>query len=171
MSYTRTNWLPKDENGNIPDGAPSINAKNLNNMEVGIENAHNDIARVEREYKTYVDNNILYFNGWAHFEKNKEVCVFQLPKDIEFLKYIPVVQVGAVRNYQHLFVLPYDDKTQVFYQNWSDIDITLTSEGQVWYNSPQDFGEGKNVVEMHIILIPVNRRTMIANPSVESNQN
>lgn len=167
MSYTRTNWVPKDDNGNIPKDAPAINAKNLNNIEDGIEEALNAAKKIDKEYKEYADSNILYFYGWAHFEEDKDVCLFQLPTDIEFSKYIPVVQVGAMRNYKHLFVLPYDTKTQVFYQNFNDIEITLTNEGQIWYNSDQESGE----VEMHIMLIPVSRQTMIANPLMESNQN
>lgn len=168
MSYTRTNWVPKEDNGNIPEGAPAINAKNLNNIEDGIEEALGAAKRIDKEYKEYADGNILYFNGWAHFEKNKDVCLFQLPTDIKFSKYIPVVQVGAVGNYKHLFVLPYGETTVVYHESFEgSITITLTEEGQIWYNSPQNSRE----VEMHIMLIPVSRQTMIANPLMESNQN
>ena len=158
--YKRVTWLPKDANGDVPANAPAISAENLNNMENGIEEALAGVKALQVDHKTYADNNILYFSGVAQFVTNTWVDLFQLPTSINFAKYIPVVQVGAVRNYKHLFVLPYNTVTQVFYENWKDIQIEITSNGLIKYNSPQSSG----TVEMHIILLPVGRQEMIANP-------
>ncbi len=158
--YKRVTWLPKDASGNVPENAPAISAENLNNIENGIEEALNGVKTLRVEHKEYADSNTLYFSGSASFIKGSNVKLFQLPTTIDFGKYIPIVQVGAVRNYKHLFVLPYDKPTDVFYENFKDITVEITSNGEIYYDSDQSSG----TVEMHIILLPVSRQEMIANP-------
>ena len=38
MAFNQKTWYVKDESGNVPEGAPTINANNLNRIEAGIAN-------------------------------------------------------------------------------------------------------------------------------------
>lgn len=158
--YKRVTWLPKDANGDVPANAPALSAENLNNIENGIEEALKGIGDLKVEHKEYADTNTLYFSGVAEFITSSNAKLFQLPTTINFDKYIPIVQVGAVRNYKHLFVLPYNTPTEIFYENFKNITIEITENGAIYYKSAQSSG----YVEMHIILLPVSRQEMIANP-------
>lgn len=84
MAYTRTNW--------INDQLPAINAENLNNIEKGIEDAHNFISNLysvgDLFLSTNSDNPSTKFGGtWELFGKGKTlVCVDETDPDFNVVK-------------------------------------------------------------------------------------
>ena len=55
IEYNDTKWMSEDSNGNIPDGAPAINAENLLNIESGIKKCVSSINALEGEAKKFKD--------------------------------------------------------------------------------------------------------------------
>ena len=84
MSYNRTLW--------VNDQLPAINAENLNNIEKGIEDAHNFISKLysvgDLFLSTNSDNPSTKFGGtWELFGKGKTlVCVDETDPDFNVVK-------------------------------------------------------------------------------------
>ena len=84
MSYNRTLW--------VNDQLPAINAENLNNIEKGIEDAHNFINNLysvgDLFLSTNSDNPSTKFGGtWELFGKGKTlVCVDETDPDFNVVK-------------------------------------------------------------------------------------
>lgn len=154
MAYERKTWVSKNPDGSIPSNAIPINADNLNNIEDGIEEALTKVNSLEISSKEYADTNILYFYGNGTSSPSAWVNLFQLPEDIEFSKYIPLIQFNLLTNYSHLAVAPYDSTITLYYESFKYVQFKISSEGLVSF---YDDATSSRSFSVKIILIPVQK--------------
>lgn len=75
MSFENKTWYNKDENGNIPDGAPRFDADNMNRIEKGIDESLNGLA----ELLEYTNKNIKIISSAKHAWIDNSTSVGQIP--------------------------------------------------------------------------------------------
>ena len=91
INYIKTNWMAKDEHGNVPAGAPPINVTNLNNIEDGIVLCANVINTLSEHYEHYIVERNIYdlFKGdllWENNSPNTSFAETTINKDISQYK-------------------------------------------------------------------------------------
>lgn len=92
IEYMKTEWLPKDSDGNIPANAPAINAENLNRIENGIENcvnAINDLNNSQEKLKEDIPNlfkrESLWVNGSPKANMGETIINMDLSEYVRFM--------------------------------------------------------------------------------------
>lgn len=136
IKYIHKTWYDKsDLKKRIP-----ISADNLNRIEDGIQEALTKIA----------DTNILYFYGSGMSSPSKWVDFFQLPDDIEFSKYIPLIQVSDVIVYDYLAIAPYDSIVRLY----NGGQFKFSSEGLFSFYEDKKYSRS---IPVEIMLVPVQK--------------
>ena len=158
--YKRVTWVDANDDGTIPSDAPSICAKNLNNIENGIQQALEKASSA----KDYADTNIMFFTGTFKSSVGTWVKAFQLPtkfddgSDITLSKYTVLISTDRVSNHNYFKAIPYDTDVTLYYENWKYIKVNVSNSGVISF---WDDG-GNNTVNMNIILLPTKQQTLTA---------
>lgn len=157
MSYTRTNWVSRYSDGNIPADAPAISAENLNNIEDGIQESFKKIEGLGESLKEYIDNNILYFSKTIETVPREWVDAFQIPKDVDLSRYIPLAQEDSITNGSRLKVIQYDQPTTLHREGSNKVRMQISTEGMVsFYHDKVE----SIWVTIDVILLPVKKFLM-----------
>lgn len=147
LKYEKKEWYDKDDPRKIP-----INHTNLNRIEEGIAAAVEAINEIKPSY---------YFSEMSSHTKNAWTTVFQMPKTIDFSKYIALVWQSEKAVYTSMIFVPIDGTAVSIYDAYDSsltkctIEIKISQEGIVSYKS--SFGDPARI---NIMLVPISKPEM-----------